>query len=77
MSNSWTIASSAKRHVSVELSGDALERLRREDEEPVEIVQIGPDRYRVSVDFGEPFTEQQRELAAHLLARRYGSTTKT
>ena len=61
-------------HVTIELTADALERLRSEDEEPVETVQIGPDRYRVSVDFGEPFTEQQRELAACLLARRYGST---
>ena len=49
----------------------------KENEEPVEVVQIGPDRYRVSVDFGEPFAEEQRDLAAHLLARRYGSTTKT
>ena len=75
--NSGSSASRPKPLVFVELSGDALERLRSEDEEPIEIVQIGPDRYRVSVDFGEPFTEQQRELAAHLLARRYGSTTKT
>lgn len=64
-------------HVTIELTADALERLRSEDEEPVETVQIGPDRYRVSVDFGEPFAEEQRDLAAHLLARRYGSTTKT
>ena len=77
MTNSGRGASPQKWHVTIDLTGDALGRFRSEDEEPVETVQIGLYRYRVTVDFGEPFTEQQRELAAHLLARRYGSTTKT
>ena len=77
MMNAGSSASRPKTFVSVELSGDGLERLMKENEEPVEVVQIGPDRYRISVDFGEPFAEEQRDLAAHLLARWYGSTTKT
>ena len=44
MMNAGSSASRPKTFVSVELSGDGLERLMKENEEPVEVVQIGPDR---------------------------------